>query len=137
MKVVLDTNIIVSATIVEHGHSNQIIEAWLKEKIDLLVSPAIIEEIEDVLTRPRIVRQQWMNPEKVQEFIVLLKTVALSTPGRLKLKAVTSDPDDDKFIVAGVEGGADYIVSGDPHLLEVKEYGGVKIVTPARFLKLL
>jgi putative PIN family toxin of toxin-antitoxin system len=137
MRVVLDTNIIVSATIARHGHADQILRKWHQGKIELIVSPLILDEIEDVLTRPRIVRQQWMTREEVKDLILRLQTAAIMVLDRLDLKVVTDDPDDDKFFAAALEGGAEYIVSGDPHLLEIKEYQSIKILAPAKFLKLL
>jgi len=137
MRVVLDTNIIVSATIARNGHADQILRAWYQGEFDLVVSLSVLDEIEDVLTRPRIIRQQWMTREEVSVLILRLQTAATIVLDRLDLKVVIEDPDDDKFFSAAHEGDADYIVSGDPHLLEIKEYQGIKILAPARFLKLL
>jgi hypothetical protein len=55
----------------------------------------------------------------------------------LDLKVVQDDPDDDKFIVAALEGDADYIVSGDPHLKKLEEYQGIRILSPAESLEIM
>lgn len=55
----------------------------------------------------------------------------------LALNVVKNDPDDDKFIEAAFEGNAHYIISKDKHLLSLKEYGTIKIISPEEFLDLL
>jgi len=54
-----------------------------------------------------------------------------------KVNVVKQDPDDNKFIEAALEGEADYIVTQDRHLLKLKEFEGIKIVTPEEFLRIL
>lgn len=136
-RVVLDTNIIVSATILEKGHSAQVLDLWREGEIEVAVSPQILEEIEEVLKRPRIVRQQWMANQDPKALIRRLRETGIVTPGEMGLKVVEEDPDDDKFIVCALEAGAGYIVSGDPHLTNLGEYQGVKVVSPREFLKLV
>ncbi|HEX8228447.1 MAG TPA: putative toxin-antitoxin system toxin component, PIN family, partial [Chloroflexia bacterium] len=53
------------------------------------------------------------------------------------IDAIASDPDDNKFLECAVAGGADYIVSGDKHLLSLGEYEGIRILSPADFLRVL
>lgn len=65
------------------------------------------------------------------------ETKAVRVIPRKLHNVVPADPDDNKFIDCAVEGEPDYIVSDDPHLLELKEYMGIKIITPKKFLKLL
>jgi hypothetical protein len=55
----------------------------------------------------------------------------------LKLRAVEKDPDDDKYLVAALEGRAEYLVSGDSDLLALREYKGVNIVTAREFLRII
>jgi putative PIN family toxin of toxin-antitoxin system len=66
IRVVLDTNVITSATILAEGHSSQVLDLWQKGEIEVVLSPPILEEIQDVLSRHRIVKQQWMTQEEVQ-----------------------------------------------------------------------
>lgn len=58
-------------------------------------------------------------------------------PGKKDLRVIQADPDDDKFVIAAVEGFADYIVSGDHHLLDVKKYEDITILSPNDFLNIL
>ena len=137
IRVVLDTNIIVSATILRRGHSAQVLDLWREEKIELAVSLPILEEMRKVLKRARIIKQQSMAQQDVKALIEGFRESGVLTSGRLDLEVVREDPEDDKFIICAVEAGADYIVSGDTHLLKLKEYQGIRIVPPREFLRLM
>lgn len=137
IKVVLDTNLIVSALITPNGRPAQILKFWHEGLFELVVSPQIIEEMRRVLFLERI-RRYLSLPDKE---IDILLTKFMESKGFIKpqkiLKAIKDDPEDDKFIIAALEGGADYIVSGDSHLRDLKMYQGIKIISPADFVKLL
>ena len=137
IRVVLDTNIIVSATILRKGHSAQVLDLWREEKIELAVSLPILEEMRKVLKQARIIKQQSMAQQDVKALIEGFRESGILTSGRLDLEVVTEDPEDDKFIICAVEARADYIVSGDTHLLKLKEYQGIRIVPPREFLMLM
>lgn len=89
------------------------------------------------MNRPRIVKQQWMTGEEVQLLLRRLRQSSIITPGALDLRVVQDDPDDDKFVVAALEGDADYIVSGVPHLKRLKGYRGIEIHSPREFLEIM
>jgi len=78
-----------------------------------------------------------MNAQEINDLIDELETAGIKTPAQLKLKVIEIDPADDKFLVAAIEGKADYIVSGDKHLKTLGSYQGVQIVTPVEFVKIL
>ena len=137
IRVVLDTNIIVSATILRKGHSAQVLDLWREEKIELAVSLPILEEMRKVLKQARIIKQQSMAQQDVKALIEGFRESGILTSGRLDLELVGEDPEDDKFIICAVEARADYIVSGDTHLLKLKEYQGIRIVPPREFLMLM
>jgi putative PIN family toxin of toxin-antitoxin system len=137
IRVVLDTNIIISATILRKGHSAQVLDLWREEKIELAVSLPILEEMRKVLKRARIIKQQSMAQQDVKALIEGFRESGVLTAGRLDLEVVKEDPEDDKFIICAVEAGADYIVTGDTHLLKLKEYQGIRIVPPREFLRLM
>ena len=137
IRVVLDTNIIASATITKGGKPYHILSAFLENKIEIILSDRILEEIRRVLYYDRIKAKRWMNDDKVEELIANFKESCVPTPDVLNLSVVKEDPTDDKFIIAAVEGVADYIVTGNDHLLNLREYQGIKIITPASFLEIL
>lgn len=134
IRAVLDTNIIISATILKEGHSAQVLDLWRRGEIELAISPQILEEVAEVIQRPRITRQQWITEKEAGDLIKKLWESSILSPGRLDLKVVKEDPEDDKFLICALEAGADYIVSGDPHLKNLKEFRGIRIVTPREFL---
>jgi len=63
--------------------------------------------------------------------------VAVLTPGELAVEAVADDPADDLVLACALEGNADFIISGDKHLLNLRNYQGIQMVTPAEFLESL
>lgn len=137
LKVVLDTNVIVSATLIKNSLPDKILRAWQKGKFQLIVSPEIIEEIRRVLFSKKIKNRGWMTEKEIEELLFLLERAALLSPGQLSLKVIKEDPCDDKFIIAAIEQKADYIVSGDKHLLNLKSYQEIKIVSPREFWGIL
>ena len=137
LNVVLDTNVFISAALITDGAPAKIIDAWEKGKFWLIVSDSIIEEIRKVFFYDRIRKRCPKTDEQINQFIDNVQSSGIETPGLLKLKVIEKDPTDDKYIIAAIESQADYIVSGDQHLLELKEYEGIKIVTPREFVEIL
>lgn len=137
-RAVLDVNVIVSGILVPHGHPAQILQAWRDGQFLLITSEAIIQEVKEVLNRPRIRKKyRHLTPRIIGRLINLLRHHGVLVPGKLKLRVVERDPDDDKVIIAAVEGKAEYIVAGDTDLADLKSYHGIKIVKPADFMRLL
>lgn len=137
MRVVLDANVFVSAALEPLGHPARIVRAWRDGVIDLVSSQAIIDEIAEVLRRPRIRgRHQWTD-EQIDSLMETMRTLAVLTPGLLHVRAVDADPDDDMYLACALEGEAEYIVSGDDHLIGLADYYGVRIVSPMQFAALL
>lgn len=137
MKVVLDANVFVSATIEPQGKPAQVLDAWRAGYFDLLVREDIIEEIGGVLVRPRIQKRHQWTEEEIVRFLSGLREFAILTPSELEVKVIADDPDDNMYLACAVEGEASYIVSGDHHLRKLGVYRGIPIVTPAQFLTLL
>ncbi len=134
IRAVADTNVIVSGTIVSRGNPAKVLRAWRRGEFLLVSSPAIIEEIIEVLARPHIVRRYHVPPEEIANLKRLLETTAVQVPGTKNMDVVKDDPDDDLFVAVALEGDAEYIISGDPHLLQLKVVQGIRIVTPRQFL---
>ena len=137
---VFDTNVLISALIAKKSTAPlKIYKAFITQQFLLIISPSIIEEIEDVINRENVVKYHKLSPQQRRQVIEQLVTLSYVTLGVVAIDEtiIKKDPKDDKFIYAAIEGGANYIVSGDHHLLNIKEYKGIKIVTPASFLKIL
>ena len=86
---------------------------------------------------PRI-QQRYNLPEKdVAKFLQLIRSGAVIVEPKVEIAVIERDPSDDCYLDCAVEGGASYIVSGDQHLLELEEFEGIVILTPAGFLAVL
>lgn len=133
-KAVLDTNVLVSALIWDKGKPNRLLHKCLRGEITLIVSQETLKELETILLRERKFDQ---TREDIDEYLALLSNHSTHVTPKTNISAVEADPSDNKFIECALEGKADYIVSGDKHLLNIKEYKGVKILDCTRFLNLL
>jgi len=136
-RAVLDTNVLVSGLVAEHGHPRRILDAWLAGRYNLVTSLYLVEELIHVLSYPRIAKRLRLGEEELASILTALLSKAEVTPGHLRLSGVTRDPKDDAVVACAKEGDADYIVSGDQDLLVLGEYEGIRIVTPGRFVEVL
>ncbi len=130
MKVVVDTNVIVSGFLSPTSYTATIIRLCMKNAFQILVSKAILNEYEKVLAYPHL----GVATCERQQFIALLKKAAYSVTPTQNI-AVVRDPSDNKFLECAVAGQADYLVSSDPDLLDLREYQGIHILSPAAFLE--
>jgi putative PIN family toxin of toxin-antitoxin system len=137
MRAVLDTNIIVSRYLVAIGIPARIITAWRQDRFEVVVSPALLAEYERVLNYRDVRRRHHLSPEDISNEVGAFGAAALLVEPEEVPAVIVADPADDQVLAAAVAGTADYIVSGDPHLLEVRVYRGIRILTPATFLALL
>jgi putative PIN family toxin of toxin-antitoxin system len=137
MKAVLDANIFVSAVLSARGSPALVLDAWRAGRFALVISPGILEEIGEVLARPRIRRRHQWPTSEIARFLDDLAELATMTPGAALSAATSADPDDDVYLACAVEGQADYVVSGDQHLLSLRTHAGIRILTAAQFLDIL
>ncbi|MCL4417859.1 MAG: putative toxin-antitoxin system toxin component, PIN family [Actinobacteria bacterium] len=135
LKAVVDTNIFISGTIMPKSKPAQIIKAWRGKKFELVISKDILLEIAEVLNRPKITRYR-VTPDKRNRILKTIYKYSLITPGKIKL-SILDDPDDNIFLACAEEGKADYIVSGDNHLLKLGSYNNIDIVSAETFLDVL
>ncbi len=131
-KVVLDTNVYFSAFKGTRGAPFEIWRRALRREYALLVSPAIVGELAEVLRSGL----RWPEAEIIAQLKLMVRVAKIVEP-RIALQVVKADPDDDRIIECAVAGGADLIVSGDHHLTRLKNFEGIGIVRPAYFLKTL
>jgi len=134
LRVVLDTNVFVSALLIKGSVADRIIRAYIKGEFTLIISFEIVVELFKVLSRPKFN----LNSEKIIEFIQLLEIkaekISLSSE---EAEIIPEDREDEKFIRCALAGKAAYVVSGDNHLLKLKQYKGIKILTPRQFIEIL
>lgn len=138
LRVVLDTNVFVSSLLSRNGAPSKVVDEWRAGKYLLVTAPSIISEIRRVLTTPRIKKKYRITEQEIEQLIDLLKKEAVIIPGSPSVKGVIPrDPEDDKFVACAIEAGADFIVSGDRHLLDLGEHRGIPIITVQEFMKKL
>jgi putative PIN family toxin of toxin-antitoxin system len=137
MRVVLDTNQYVSALLKSDSNSARLIALVHQGKIALIASPAILDEVRRVLAYPKIKRLHSHTEQEIEQFMRKTEKIAIITPGALQVDVIKADYSDNIFLACAVEGGADFIVSGDHHLKDLKAFQGIRIVDPARFLAML
>lgn len=132
MKVVLDTNVFISG-IFWKGVPNKIILAWRQGKFTLVTSLEAIKELIKVLKDFKI----GLPDELIKGWVDLIVENSELVMIEKKLKVIKEDPDDDVFIETALVGNAKFIVSQDKHLLKLKEFEKIKIITPSEFLRLI
>jgi len=137
IRVVIDTNNLVSGTIAKRGKSFELLRAWRDGRFELVTSQALIAEFVEVMDRPRIQEKYHIEADEVAEMVALVLERAILVAEPLQVSVVTADPKDDMFVACALSGGAKYIVSGNHHLLDVKRHKGIRLLTVARFLRLL
>lgn len=132
MRVVLDANILVSFLLTSGPTISQIMTFWRQNKFTLLTTDEILTEIKQVLAR-------FVAAKLIKEEAALALLTRLEKDGQLvqSLAQVTASPDkkDNRYLAAAKDGQADYLVTGDKkHLLALKQFGGIKIISPKEFL---
>jgi putative PIN family toxin of toxin-antitoxin system len=137
LKAVVDTNNFVSGLINKKGPSAQVIELWRRGHFTLFTSSSIIGEVQRVLTYPRLTRKYSLQEDDTEGFIQLLKHEAVVMETLPDVSVIDDDPDDNKFVACALKGRVDYIISGDRHLLSLKNFQNIPIVTAQEFLRLI
>ena len=132
--VVFDVNVLVSGLIVKGKPE----ELWLKARANeftLIISNQIISEFVNVINRRKF--EKYVTKQDIQAFLEALHQTAKIIPIKSTFKVVKEAPADDVILRTAYDGKADYIVSGDNHLLSLGEFRGITIVTVDEMLELL
>jgi putative PIN family toxin of toxin-antitoxin system len=136
LKALFDTNQLVSSLLSSRGLQRQLIDAWRARDFVLALVAGQVEEVGEVLSRPKIRKKYRVAPGDRQAFLELLRTEALLLPTGAA-PGVCRDPDDDYLLGCAAAGGVDYLVTGDADLLAVRRYRDVAIVDARTFLAVL
>lgn len=135
--VVLDSVILVSAFLTEEGLAAEVLRRCARHT-HLYTAEAILQETRRVLSEKEYIRRRYVyTPAQVERFISHVRTISSVLSDLPDLKAVERDPKDDFILSCAVEADADYLVSRDPHLLDLKTYRNTRIVQPEAFIKIL
>jgi uncharacterized protein len=128
IRVVLDTNIIVSSAL--GGALELILDKWAEDALTVIVTSDILVEYFEVLNRPKF-RLKQATIDRIIRYSYQFAEFVIPEE---RIQFVKADPKDDKFLEAAIAGGVEYIVSGDSHLLELKEFRTVPILSARVFL---
>ena len=112
------------------------LELILQNQVELVISPAIIKEIKRILLYPKIQKYHRKTAQELDRYFDDLLIFAWTVEGNSKIDVIQADPTDNKYLACALEGEADYIVSGDRHLLDVGLYQGLKIIKAKEFLNM-
>ena len=137
MRIVLDTNVVLSA-LLWRGTPYELLQAMRRHQhVQLFTSAALLTELGEVLARPMFSGRLTLIGRAAHEVLAdYIDAVELVSP-RYAPRAVAADVDDDQVIAAAVEAEADFLISGDRHLLALRRHGNVRIVAPAEAIRLL
>ncbi|MBK7898261.1 MAG: putative toxin-antitoxin system toxin component, PIN family [Azonexus sp.] len=132
MRIVLDTNVVLSA-LLWRGTPHRLLDV-IRSRGDarLFTSPALLDELADVLTRPSATKRLALIGRTVREVLAdYVEAVEVVEPEQVP-RVVPTDVDDDQVIAAAIAAGADWIVSGDADLLSMESHEGIPIITAAQ-----
>jgi hypothetical protein len=130
LKVVYDTNVIVSAALKEGSLPALLVSLGLEDKVRFFVSPALIREYEKVLERPRLK----LGQRRIIDFMEKIKEKAIMVNPTKGLSIVKIDESDNRILECALKGGVDFIITGNKRHFPFEEFRGSKIVTPREFI---
>jgi putative PIN family toxin of toxin-antitoxin system len=136
LRVLLDTNQLISSLVSTRGPQRELVDAWRRRAFLLLLTAEQLEEVREVLGRPKIARKYRISPADRQAFLDLLRAEVILLPDE-PAPGVCRDPDDDHLLGCAAAGGVEYLVTGDRDLLSVRRFRETSIVDARAFLGLL
>lgn len=129
MKIVADTNVVVSGFLF-HGPPRELLLRIQRGLVFNATSPALLAELEDVLARPKF----GVSTAVLNLFLAECEaTFEVVSPVK-QVRVIEDDPDDDRVLEAALTAKASTIVSGDRHLLQLKRWNDISILSPSEFL---
>ena len=137
IRAVLDANVLISAVLSTKGSPAAILAYWQEEGLEIVVSEAILKEVDRVIHYPRIQGHYQLSEEKIERFLGLLRRYAILSEPQEQIDVVQADPSDNRYLEAAMAGEASYVVSGDRHLLDLQRYRDIQILAPNEFMTFL
>ena len=130
MNVVCDTNVLISGVLFG-GHAREILRLASRGVLINFISPDILREVDNVLRRSKF----GLRPDHVLEIITLFKDTFEIVIPSIRVQAIRSDSEDNHVIEAALAARAEFIISGDKHLLELREWQDIHLISPAVFME--
>ena len=137
-RLVLDANVVASAFITPSGASADIVRRIFRDARYIpIVSPSILTEYHSCLFRPKVRILISARDAELSQFISTLPMLGETVAGQHRTGVQIRDPKDSMYIDAAVEGRAEWLVTGDGDLLELKTFDRLRIIRPREFLSIL
>ena len=130
MNIVCDTNVLISGVLFS-GHAREILRLASRGVLINFISPDILREVDNVLRRSKF----GLRPDHVLEIITLFKDTFEIVIPSIRVQAIRSDSEDNHVIEAALAARAEFIISGDKHLLELREWQDIHLISPAVFME--
>ena len=135
LRAVVDTNLFISGLFGKDTPPAELQDLWVHREFELVTSLEILREISRVLQYPRIRARFKPREENIRRFFKLIFRKAIITKDLYSTDRITDDPSDNIFLACAMEAKADYIISGDKHLREIKHFHGIKIIDVKAFVE--
>jgi len=128
LRIVLDTNVLVSAFVFPGGAPETVYRLAVEERLELITSRPLLAEF------GRVLSEKFDAPRAATEAVAQIASIATVVDPTQEVAVIADDPEDNRVLEAALESRAEVTVSGDRHLLRLKSWQGVRIVSPADFL---
>ena len=138
-RVVIDTNLFISGVILPRGPLAELLDMWLKQLFILVIARKLIEELYEVLHRPKFTRYN-VTEERITTIIEFIKKNSEKAPFLQQLPLIVRDSKDEKVLACALGGKVDYLVTGDEDLLTLNgdpKLGTLKIIKVKDFLTII
>ena len=132
---VIDTNLFISGLFGRNTTTAKLQELWIQQQFQLGTSLDIMKEVGRVLQHPKVKKRLIDDDEAIRRFFRLVFRKAIVARDDFQTDRIVDDPTDNKFLACALEIKADYIVSGDNHLLSLKHFHRTQIVDAASFIR--
>ena len=135
LRAVVDTHLFISGLFGKDTLSATLQYLWINRYFELATSIEILREVSRVLQYPRIKERFHPRDENTRRFFRLIFRKAVITKDLYKIDRITDDPSDNMFLACALEAKADFLVSRDPHLRNIKQFHGIKIIDVKELLE--
>ena len=132
MKIVIDSNIFVSSFF-WGGHPKEVFERVINGLDELFITDKIIEEITCVMSSSKFA----VNSSEIEDYVRIIEKYSKKIVSKNISVLISRDQDDDKILQCAIDGGVDFIVTGDKDLLVLNEYESIKIIKPRDYLEIV
>ena len=137
-RIVVDTNVIISSVLSPGGKPDQIFKAVFDGQLQLILSHAILRETRRVFSYHKIQKlldRRGVTTEDIEDFLIKLIKISILIAPISRPDIIKDDPADNAILATALDGQANFIVTGDQHLIALKEYRGIPILAPAKLIE--